>query len=81
MSALIKKILLVLLLSSATLPAIAKNTILVVGDSLSAAYGMRPDQGWVSLLQQQLLDKRILQHQQNPGKGKPWKEIKKKYFD
>lgn len=54
MSALIKKILLILLLSSATLPAIAKNTILVVGDSLSAAYGMSKEQGWVALLQQRL---------------------------
>lgn len=54
MSALIKKILLILLLSSATLPAIAKNTILVIGDSLSAAYGMSKEQGWVSLLQQRL---------------------------
>ncbi|MCP3668982.1 MAG: arylesterase [Gammaproteobacteria bacterium] len=29
-------------------------SILVVGDSLSAAYGMDVDQGWVSLLQQRL---------------------------
>ena len=29
-------------------------TILVFGDSLSAAYGLRPEQGWVSLLQQRL---------------------------
>ena len=29
-------------------------TILVYGDSLSAAYSMRQDQGWVSLLQQRL---------------------------
>ena len=28
--------------------------ILVVGDSLSAAYGMSPEQGWVYLLQQRL---------------------------
>lgn len=54
MSALIKKILLILLLSSATLPAIAKNTILVIGDSLSAAYGMSKEQGWAALLQQRL---------------------------
>lgn len=54
MSALIKKILLILLLSSATLPAIAKNTILVIGDSLSASYGMTKEQGWVALLQQRL---------------------------
>lgn len=35
--------------ASATAP-----TILVLGDSLSAAYGMRLDQGWVALLQQRL---------------------------
>ncbi len=29
-------------------------TILVMGDSLSAAYGMRVEQGWVTLLQQRL---------------------------
>jgi acyl-CoA thioesterase-1 len=32
----------------------AGATILVVGDSLSAAYGMRVEQGWVTLLQQRL---------------------------
>ena len=30
------------------------STILVVGDSLSAAYGMAPEQSWVSLLQNRL---------------------------
>ena len=30
-------------------------TILVFGDSISAAYGMSPEEGWVSLLDQQLL--------------------------
>jgi acyl-CoA thioesterase-1 len=33
----------------ACLPAGAARTALVFGDSLSAAYGLRPDQGWVSL--------------------------------
>lgn len=32
----------------------AGNTLLVFGDSLSAAYGIPPSQGWVSLLQQKL---------------------------
>jgi acyl-CoA thioesterase-1 len=32
-------------------------TVLVVGDSLSAAYGMRVDQGWVALLQGRLKSK------------------------
>src|SRR5437879_9388160 len=30
------------------------STILVFGDSLSAAYGIRPEQGWVALLTQRL---------------------------
>jgi len=30
------------------------RTILVFGDSLSAAYGIRPEQGWVPLLVQRL---------------------------
>jgi acyl-CoA thioesterase-1 len=34
-------------------PATAE-TLLIVGDSLSASYGMPVDQGWVALLQQQL---------------------------
>ncbi|WP_442800678.1 arylesterase [Shewanella sp. AS1] len=29
------------------------NPILILGDSLSASYGMEPQKGWVSLLQQQ----------------------------
>lgn len=32
------------------LPAAAARTALVFGDSLSAAYGLSPDQGWVHLL-------------------------------
>ncbi len=35
--------------------AVASNhTILVLGDSLSAAHGLRPEQGWVALLSQRL---------------------------
>jgi acyl-CoA thioesterase-1 len=34
--------------------AYGNQTILVVGDSLSAAYGIDPQQGWVALLQQRL---------------------------
>lgn len=33
------------------------ETILVFGDSLSAAYGLRADQGWVSLLEKRLADR------------------------
>ena len=32
----------------------ADRTLLVYGDSLSAAYGIRPEQGWVALLAQRL---------------------------
>lgn len=34
-----------------------KPTIVVMGDSLSAAYGMSENQGWVALLEQRLKDK------------------------
>jgi acyl-CoA thioesterase-1 len=47
---------LALLLVAAALPARSAEppVILVVGDSLSAGYGLAPGQGWVSLLQQRL---------------------------
>lgn len=32
----------------------SERTLLVFGDSLSAAYGLQPEQGWVTLLQQRL---------------------------
>lgn len=32
----------------------AERTVLVMGDSLSAAYGLKPEQGWVALLGQRL---------------------------
>ncbi len=34
--------------------AAARRSILVFGDSLSAAHGLRPDQGWVALLARRL---------------------------
>jgi len=34
----------------------ADRTILVFGDSLSAAFGIRPEQGWVTLLSQRVRD-------------------------
>src|SRR4051812_3485112 len=46
---------------AAAWPAAAANTLLVFGDSLSAAYGIAPQQGWV-----QLLANRIMQA------GLPW---------
>lgn len=38
----------------AALPAAASPAILVWGDSLSAAYGLEPSQGWVALLEARL---------------------------
>lgn len=37
-----------------TLPVLAQNTILVIGDSLSAGYGVTVNKGWVALLQKRL---------------------------
>ena len=43
------------LLWLAALPALAaERTVLVMGDSLSAAYGLAPEQGWVALLADRL---------------------------
>ena len=45
-----------LIIAAAALPARSAEppVILVLGDSLSAGYGLAPGQGWVSLLQQRL---------------------------
>ena len=51
-------LLLLALLFSAT-PALAARTILVFGDSLSAGYGIRPEQAWPALLDKRLADKRL----------------------
>jgi acyl-CoA thioesterase I len=49
-----------LLIVVLTLPAAAAaKSILVVGDSLSAAYGIARDQGWVALLEARLKNERI----------------------
>ncbi|WP_306602454.1 arylesterase [Azonexus sp.] len=39
--------------------AIAAKTIMVMGDSLSAGYGIRPEQAWPSLLDRRLNEKRL----------------------
>lgn len=52
----------ILLLSFFTLPALAKNTILILGDSLSAGYGLEPGQGWVALLSKRLSDEHYSYH-------------------
>jgi acyl-CoA thioesterase I len=54
-----KRVLLYLLLSM-SLPALASPTLLVVGDSLSAGYGVTTDRRWVTLLSQRM-------HQRCPG--------------
>jgi acyl-CoA thioesterase-1 len=46
-----------LFISSAAARADTAPTILVFGDSLSAAYGIAREQGWVTLLQQRLKNK------------------------
>ncbi len=52
------RILLVLLLPMLTQIALAKQTtILVMGDSLSAGHGIKVEEGWVTLLQQELTKK------------------------
>jgi acyl-CoA thioesterase-1 len=43
----------------AALPALAAKTILIMGDSLSAGYGIRPEQAWPSLLGVRLSEKRL----------------------
>ncbi|WP_428610179.1 arylesterase [Sedimenticola sp.] len=48
-----KKLFLLLIFAMSNVAA-AEPIILVLGDSLSAAYGIQRDQGWVALLQQRL---------------------------
>lgn len=49
-----KKIGLLLLFAFVSLPSLAEQKILILGDSLSAGYGIEVDEGWVNLLQNQL---------------------------
>jgi acyl-CoA thioesterase I len=46
------------LLFTAT-PALAAKSILIMGDSLSAGYGIRPEQAWPSLLSARLAEKHL----------------------
>lgn len=41
-----------------TFPVFAKSTILIIGDSLSAGYGVDVSQAWVALLQNRLKDEK-----------------------
>lgn len=50
------KYLLVIMLSWVTSPLLASPSIVILGDSLSAAYGMEISQSWPSLLQQRLIE-------------------------
>jgi acyl-CoA thioesterase-1 len=40
-------------------PALAERTLMVFGDSLAAAYGLSPQQGWVSLLAERIEKARL----------------------
>lgn len=51
-----KKFLITLLLLSFTLPIFAKNTILILGDSLSDGYGIPLNHSWVALLKKKIND-------------------------
>jgi acyl-CoA thioesterase-1 len=57
----LRRLLIAWLMSLLCLPlaAWAAGTILVYGDSLSAAYGLNQDAGWTTLLQARLVQKRI----------------------
>lgn len=48
------RLLIIITLAAASSFATASETILVLGDSLSAAFGIEKEQGWVRLLQQRL---------------------------
>lgn len=60
MLSLIKKILVLITLCLITVPAFAEKTILVLGDSLSAGYGIPIEKGWVALLQARINDRALL---------------------
>lgn len=53
------RLILVLIALFTALPACAARNLLVMGDSLSAGYGIRPEQAWPSLLQQRLGEQRL----------------------
>lgn len=53
----------VMTLSLLTTSAVSAKTILILGDSISAGYGINVEQGWVAKLQQRLNQKYPKQHQ------------------
>jgi acyl-CoA thioesterase-1 len=60
----IKVLLVFLLLQPISVPAWQSNCMVVLGDSLSAGYGVAADKGWVDLLRQRLA-----------RQGKPWQVV------
>ena len=58
----LRYLLIITLLWSVSSITAHSKTILILGDSISAAYGMNPEQGWVKLLQQRLDQKYPKQH-------------------
>jgi acyl-CoA thioesterase-1 len=56
-STLILKLLIFLVCAAFSAGATAAGTILIYGDSLSAAYGIREQDGWVSLLRERLKER------------------------
>lgn len=55
----LKRLLLLCLVLSAPAAYSASKTLLVLGDSISAEYGLPRDSGWVSLLQKRLADDKL----------------------
>lgn len=49
----------VLAFGLAAIPAHAQRAVMVFGDSLSAAYGLPPDQGWVALLAERIAREKL----------------------
>jgi acyl-CoA thioesterase-1 len=50
---------------AATPPAVDKQLVLIVGDSLSAEYGLKPGEGWAALLQARLTQRKLPQRVHN----------------
>ena len=55
----LRRVLLLCLMLSAPAAYSASKTLLVLGDSISAEYGLPRDSGWVSLLQKRLSDDKL----------------------
>jgi acyl-CoA thioesterase-1 len=55
----LKRVLLLCLMLCASASYSASKTLLVLGDSISAEYGLPRDSGWVSLLQKRLSDDKL----------------------